>query len=101
MITYELICGNCGAKNIRKYLPQTFQCNQCEEQGPVDEYYQIDPPLNLCEFAENFRNTEGWFVPRYGKFKGQEICLDWDSPCTKCRDIRTSQDCAALRREHE
>lgn len=35
---YVLICGNCGAKNQRKYLPEKFRCSECGEGSWTDEW---------------------------------------------------------------
>lgn len=34
-----------------------------------------------CPFMEGWKNEEGWLVGEGGEL----ICLDWDTPCTKCR----------------
>ena len=40
-----------------------------------------------CPIAgEPWVNKEGWFKPTKGKYKGQDICIDWDYPCTKCME---------------
>jgi len=35
---YVLICGNCGAKNERPYLPEKFRCDSCGEGSWADEW---------------------------------------------------------------
>ena len=40
-----------------------------------------------CEFAENWKNQEGWLVTESRKL----VCLDWGDFCTKCR-VNDSED---------
>lgn len=40
-----------------------------------------------CEYADNWKNKEGFLVLDNGKI----VCLDWDCYCVKCR-IDDSKD---------
>ena len=42
--------------------------------------------MSGCEFAEGWRNQEGWFI-----INGRLVCGDWDEFCTKCR-VDDSED---------
>jgi len=43
-----LICGNCGAKNIRRYLPEGFHCKNCDEGSWTEEWYEIEGKQKKC-----------------------------------------------------
>lgn len=86
------------------------KCPECGEWTPIKELniwagmcrscYRNRKASNkgveneeICEYApDGYTNTEGWFTPSQGKYKGQLICLDWDVPCTKCQNSKEQRN---------